>query len=437
MLKTKQGLTFIELLIVIGLIAVLTALVIFFAQPGERMLKARDDQREVHLSAIWLSVEKKIEQDGGRWILSENCDHIPTDAMTIIGSEPYYNLYACLLPEDYLREPLFDPLFGYYNSLDDYNTLYTIWRNPVTGKISMRAGGETRHVFAGEEEPPLRLGLGEECVLNSDCELYHCADDVCCNEACTDICEACHLGIVGTCQPVEAGTDPRGDCGFTDWSCANAYTRERDNLVCDGTVGTEACSFVKETVEEPKALCSQWCHEGQFETNFVDTRDNGEYKTVLIGTQCWMDQNINIGTRINGISDQGTSCDTIQKYCYGDNDANCTSNNPTYPDGGLYQWSQAMCGSVIEGNQGICPEGWRMPTNNDWDQLSSFEGNMAGHRNLEGGFAGRGDYTGFWSSTQYTAETAWYRSLYKNDSNFYKLLFDKKGGFSVRCIWDG
>ena len=98
----------------------------------------------------------------------------------------------------------------------------------------------------------------------------------------------------------------------------------------------------------------------------VDSRDSKSYSTVLIGSQCWMRENLNVGTKItsctNGyagvcttggdtVQDQGTSCSSIQKYCYSDNEANCT----TY--GGLYQWNQAMCGSTTEGAQGICPTG--------------------------------------------------------------------------------
>ncbi|PIU75308.1 MAG: hypothetical protein COS76_01505, partial [Candidatus Portnoybacteria bacterium CG06_land_8_20_14_3_00_39_12] len=41
----------------------------------------------------------------------------------------------------------------------------------------------------------------------------------------------------------------------------------------------------------------------------------------------------------------------------------------TYPDGGLYQWNQAMCGSTTEGAQGICPAGWHIATDAEWCTL--------------------------------------------------------------------
>ena len=67
----------------------------------------------------------------------------------------------------------------------------------------------------------------------------------------------------------------------------------------------------------------------------TDTRDSNTYTTVLIGTQRWFAQNLNVGTRINGSLSQ-TNNGTIEKYCYNDLEANCNTH------GGLYQWDEAM-----------------------------------------------------------------------------------------------
>lgn len=530
----NKGFTFIELLIVMGLIAVLVSVLIFVVKPGERMPKARDDQKETHLNAIWQAVERKIDQDNGAWV---DCPSIPTDAMTAIGSNPdyQYDLYSCIVP-DYLSEPLFDALEGYYNGPEDYDTNYRIWRDSTTGRISLRAEGELRYVYVGDPAPPLRLAIGEACDFGTDCETGNCMDEVCCNTACDAICEICNkAGSVGTCVAADAGTDPRDDCGYTDWECTTRCTREQDELFCDGTTGPEACSFaVAEPVEyasvagnvcdhlvtndwiavttevfceedqldcDPGACkgyhtyrgctvgavscttdnelsvptftasnnhtltedctdsqnisnCNpcQWCQDGECKSEFSYSRNTPtNITTVAIENQCWMAQSMNVGTRISGGTDQGTSCDTIQKYCYEDTEDNCNPNiqsGYTYPDGGLYQWNQAMCGL-----SDICPEGWHIPSNTEWEDLlahlgenpggqlrpggsSGFEGNLAGHRNLSGGFAGRGSYAGFWSSSEYDGDTAWYWSLYDSDPDFYQLLFDKLGGFSVRCIQD-
>lgn len=108
---------------------------------------------------------------------------------------------------------------------------------------------------------------------------------------------------------------------------------------------------------------------------WIDTRDNQEYLTVQIGTQCWFAKNINIGTRINlGITQ--TENGTIEKYCQDDEEGKCE----TY--GGLYQIREALqtitrhpvTGDIaIPGDtfmvQGICPDGWHIPSDEEWKTL--------------------------------------------------------------------
>ena len=112
--------------------------------------------------------------------------------------------------------------------------------------------------------------------------------------------------------------------------------------------------------------------------------------------------------------------------------------------------SNDCSGQIAETHQGICPDGWHIPDSVEWDVLtgaysgtqlqpggaSGFEGNLAGHRAVNGNYAGRTDYAGFWSTEQYENNTAWYRSIYDQDEDVYELLFDKKGGFTVRCMLD-
>src|ERR1035438_4575700 len=59
------------------------------------------------------------------------------------------------------------------------------------------------------------------------------------------------------------------------------------------------------------------------------------YNTVHIGSQCWLKENLDVGTRINGSNDQKNN-GIIEKYCYNDDTANCTKY------GGLYQWDEVM-----------------------------------------------------------------------------------------------
>src|ERR1035437_3323991 len=162
------------------------------------------------------------------------------------------------------------------------------------------------------------------------------------------------------------------------------------------------------------------------------------YHTVQIGTQCWLKENLDVGTQINGSVDQ-TNNGTIEKYCWNDDPANCT----TY--GGLYQWAEAVAytnGATnttspdpsFSGNvQGICPNSWHIPTyaelqtlgttvSNDGNALkavgqgtgsgagtntSGFSALLAGDRDYYGFFHGLGIFTYFWSSTEYYASNAY------------------------------
>lgn len=198
------------------------------------------------------------------------------------------------------------------------------------------------------------------------------------------------------------------------------------------------------------------------------------YPTILIGSQCWFQKDLNIGTRIDSSLNQ-TSGNGIEKYCYRGNDANCT----TY--GGLYQWAEAvqyqngatntgLLPSPFTGNvQGICPPGWHIPTkaefetliatvNNDGNALkaagqggedfffdtdgsgtntSGFSALLAGYRYVSGIlFINLGDYTYFWSSTEYDATAANNMDLSFGNSSIFLPDYAKEFGFSVRCLKD-
>ncbi len=202
---------------------------------------------------------------------------------------------------------------------------------------------------------------------------------------------------------------------------------------------------------------------GQFKcgnTQIKDTQGH-RYETVLIGTQCWMAENLNSGNRINGSVDQSNNS-IIEKYCFNDNDANCDEY------GGLYQWNEMMQYVTTEGTQGICPTGWHLPTLTEWATLVAFLGGstIAGGKMKETGTnhwlvqsIGTTNSSGFtalgagylyestfydlkgscniWTSKkEIIGDVAWYYSIWDSedtiilDSGSYDL------GFSVRCIQD-
>ncbi len=91
------------------------------------------------------------------------------------------------------------------------------------------------------------------------------------------------------------------------------------------------------------------------------------YHTVLIGNQCWLKENLNIGTMIPGGVKQ-TDNGIIEKYCSGNLEYNCE----VY--GGLYQWNEVMQYVTTQKARGICPEGWHIPAAADWQQLANHLG---------------------------------------------------------------
>src|SRR5664280_2888803 len=155
------------------------------------------------------------------------------------------------------------------------------------------------------------------------------------------------------------------------------------------------------------------------------------YNTIQIGAQCWLKENLDVGTMIDSLANQ-TNNGIIEKYCYNNNPANCT----TY--GGLYLWNEAMQYVTTAGAKGICPTGWHIPTYAEMQTLqttvghngnalkavgqgtgngigtntSGFSALLAGDRYYTSSFFNLGGYTYFWSSTEYNATDANYMYPY-------------------------
>ncbi|MCX6271650.1 MAG: hypothetical protein NTU44_10595, partial [Bacteroidetes bacterium] len=83
--------------------------------------------------------------------------------------------------------------------------------------------------------------------------------------------------------------------------------------------------------------------------------DGQEYQIVKIGNQCWMKENLNIGTMIASTTAE-TDNGIIEKYCYDNDPVHCTEY------GGLYGWDEVMQYTTTVGTQGICPQGFHLPS---------------------------------------------------------------------------
>ncbi|MCD4735601.1 MAG: hypothetical protein K8R53_06125 [Bacteroidales bacterium] len=201
--------------------------------------------------------------------------------------------------------------------------------------------------------------------------------------------------------------------------------------------------------------------------------DGNSYKTIQIGTQCWMAENLNVGTMISGSADQ-TDNGTIEKYCYDNTISNCL----VY--GGLYQWDEMMQYVNTQAVQGICTERWYLPTDEELKQLegevdsqynypdpvwngTGFRGSDAGGNLKEAGTShwsspntGGTNSSGFtalpggycspggnfshiknrmylWSSSD-NGSNAWYRDLHNDSPQIYRGVNYQTDAFSVRCL---
>jgi uncharacterized protein (TIGR02145 family) len=181
----------------------------------------------------------------------------------------------------------------------------------------------------------------------------------------------------------------------------------------------------------------------------TDIRDNAQYPTIKLGTQCWMAKNLNYGNFIHIVQMQRDNC-IPEKFCLGDLVAGCTSAN-----GGLYQWDELMQYDDAQADQGFCPPGWHIPTNGEWNTLFTFY--------ISNGFAASPlKYTGYsgfnaflsgtlfndlawrfsdfsvfyWTSTSHGPEKAWAHAMNSFDPSVSYYPSTRNHAFSVRCIKD-
>ena len=192
--------------------------------------------------------------------------------------------------------------------------------------------------------------------------------------------------------------------------------------------------------------------------SIVDSRDGQVYKTVKIGNQVWMAQNLNYADSVKTPSLKGRS------WCFENDSTNCL----TY--GRLYTWAAAV------DSQGICPEGWHLPNKSEWELLVetvgsqsgsklkslagwSYDGNgvdefgfsalPAGYRlyaeSLECGpiktsrcasneFVGVGIDANLWTATEYNTKEAYYFHLGDDREDALLKPHEQTYGISVRCV---
>ena len=244
---------------------------------------------------------------------------------------------------------------------------------------------------------------------------------------------------------------------------SDGFTEEERNAIELGKIRwEEAIELSRQSENEEKS------HNDGYGPVIKDINGN-KYKTVYIGTQHWMAENLKVnkyndGTSIPNITDKTKwGNNTTGAWCNYNNDA---SKNTKY--GKLYNWH------AVSGRKNVCPTGWHVPSDAEWTDLIDYLGgesvagdkmrevgttnwnspntyatNMSLYTGLPGGYRdGSGNYSDFgyygnwWSSTENKTDDAWVRGLANADGqayreyDSYKGVSIKKRGLSVRCLRD-
>jgi prepilin-type N-terminal cleavage/methylation domain-containing protein len=147
-INKKKGFTLIEILVVIGIIAVLAAIVLVAVNPSRQFKLARDSQRTSNVNAILNAVHQNIAEHQGVFVCEGVSRDIPLVATVIRSTLPADpathpgDIAKCAVP-DYLSSLPFDPsaVGAHYTNETDYNTGYTIIRD-ANGRITASAIGE-------------------------------------------------------------------------------------------------------------------------------------------------------------------------------------------------------------------------------------------------------------------------------------------------------
>jgi uncharacterized protein (TIGR02145 family)/uncharacterized repeat protein (TIGR02543 family) len=238
------------------------------------------------------------------------------------------------------------------------------------------------------------------------------------------------------------------------------YTFAGWNTSANGS-GMSYASGASYTANASTTLYAQWSVD-------VSNCEGQTFKKVVIGTQTWMAENFN--------------CNVIGSKCYGNDPANCTIY------GRLYDWATAMalpsscnsysCTSQINAkHRGICPIGWHIPTQAEWNTLSSYVESSNGCSNCDAkhlkatsgwsacrpyepnvmsydcedtygfsalpggdGFAYIGNFGDWWSSSESNSNHAYVRGMgYRYDYAYWNEEVKGNGSvgmYSVRCVMD-
>lgn len=299
--------------------------------------------------------------------------------------------------------------------------------------------------------------VADSCGVCDDNPDNDCLKD-CANEwggtAFFDDCGSCTGGNTGLSPNYEK--DCNGDCfgeAFENiCGCVDGDTGYEVDY-CYGCTNSEAENYNPEaTIDDGSCGCG-----------VLYDIDGNVYNTVIIGNQCWMRENLKTTHYRNGevIPTGFNNSDwfhlSIGAYSvYDNNDSNADTN------GYLYNWSS------VDDSRNIAPEGWHIPTDDEWQTLvdylggnnvaggklkeagtvhwgwqnveatneSGFTALPAGNRWADTGYRYMGQRAYFWTSTEYLNDYAWGRYLLYDTPTVTPHYYYPNPGFSIRCVKD-
>ena len=260
-------------------------------------------------------------------------------------------------------------------------------------------------------------------------------------------------GVAGLTATLQAGTFANGNGSLTYTITGTPATSGTASFALN--IGGKTC-VVTRTVAPTSGYGS----------NITDEEGNS-YKTVYIGTQQWMGENLKVskysdGTTIPNITDiTQWQNNTTGAWVYYNNDE---ENNTKY--GKLYNWY--VVSKTTNGNKNVCPTGWHVPTDAEWTVLtdylggnsvaggkmkemettnwtspntnatntSLFTGLPGGYRYYVGSYRNIGDFGNWWSSSEIDTYSAWARNLSATNGVASRGYINKGNGVSVRCLRD-
>lgn len=216
----------------------------------------------------------------------------------------------------------------------------------------------------------------------------------------------------------------------------------------------------------------------RFTGSMTDPRDGNVYKTVNIGTQVWMAENLKYLPSVVGPLTGSETNPYYYVYGYDGTSVSAAKATPNYNTYGvLYNWTAAMAGSASSeadpsGVQGICPAGWHLPSDAEWETLVPWQPeedesvaggilketgdvhwndpntgatNQTGFTALPGGlrsgspnpnFSNIKNYGYFWSTADNSSIFGGVRGLSYDNSKVIWYGISKEFGHSVRCVKD-